>query len=119
MNLISENIKIFGNFTNLDEVKQLKEFENVAEMLEHTFKTNKNRVAIVDNGVNYTYEHININTGFIRSKLNALGIKKGDHVGVLYSNSIEFVESSLAIMSLGCVAVVLPYHLDDKTLQSL
>jgi acyl-CoA synthetase (AMP-forming)/AMP-acid ligase II len=45
-----------------------------------------------------------------------MGIKKGDHVGIFFSNSIELVESALAVMSLGCVAVILPYHLDEKTL---
>ncbi len=116
MSLITENIKIFGEYTDSTEANQLKDFSNVGSMIKYSFDNYKNNVAFVDNNVNYTYNNLHINTGLIRSKLNKLGIKQGDNVGILYSNSIEFVEASLAVMSYGCVAVILPYHLDDKTI---
>ncbi|MBR2969675.1 MAG: acyl--CoA ligase [Clostridia bacterium] len=116
MSLLNENVKIFGEYTDLDDVKQLSEYSNLGAMLKNCFAEYKDTIAIVDKGVNFTYNQLNINTGFIRYRLNELGIKPGDNIGVLFSNSIEFVESALAIMSIGCVAVVLPYHLDDKTI---
>ena len=116
MNLIEANVKIFGEFTDLNDVKELKDFSNIGSMLKHCFEQYKDSVAIVDKSVSYTYKNIETNTGYIRFKLNQLGIKPGDNVGVLFSNSVEFVEASLALMSYGCVAVVLPYHLDEKTI---
>jgi len=116
MSLILENNKIFGNCTNQEQLKKIKEYNSIGAMLKNCFEEYKNNIAIVDNNLNYTYNHICSNTGYIRSKLNSLGIKPGDNVGILFSNSIEFVESSLAVMSYGCVAVVLPYHLDGKTI---
>ena len=116
MSLITENIKIFGEFTDLEEARQLKDFTNVGAMLKFGFDNYKDEVAIVDQNRNYTYNHLNINTGYIRYKLNKMGVKFGDNVGIFFANSIEFVEAALAVMSLGCVAVVLPYHLDDKTI---
>ena len=116
MSLIAENIKIFGEYTDLEQLQQIKEFSNVGAMLKHCFENYKDINAIVDQNTNYTYNHLSINTGFIRYQLNKIGVKPGDNVGVLFSNSIEFVEAALAIMSYGCVAVILPYHLDDKTI---
>ena len=116
MSLITENIRIFGEYTDLKQAKELKDFSNIGSMLKYCFDTYKKDIAFVDKNINYTYENLDVNTGLIRYKLNEMGIKKGDHVGIFFSNSIELVESALAVISLGCVAVILPYHLDEKTL---
>ena len=116
MSLILENNKNFAAYTNQEDLKQIKEYTNVGAMLKNSFEDYASTVAIIDQNVNYTYKDIGINTGFIRSKLHNMGVNPADNVGVLFSNSIEFVEASLAVMSYGCVAVILPYHLDDKTI---
>ena len=88
MSLIAENIKIFGEYTDLEQLQQIKEFSNVGAMLKHCFENYKDINAIVDQNTNYTYNHLSINTGFIRYQLNKIGVKPGDNVGVLFSNSI-------------------------------
>ena len=116
MSLITENIKIFGDFTDLNDANKLKDFSNLGSMLKYCFESYRDNIAIVDKNINYTYKNLDTNTGFIRNKLNEIGVKSGENVGIFFSNSIEFVETALAVMSYGCVAVVLPYHLDEKTI---
>lgn len=116
MSLIQENIKIFGQYTDLDDVGKLKEYTNIGAMLQGSINDYGDLVAAVDRGQSYTYNQIGINTGYIRYQLHQMGIHPGDHVGILFPNSIELLETALAIMSYGCVVVVLPYHLDEKTI---
>ena len=108
MSLIKENIKVFGKYTDKEDLKELVEFDNVADMFDYVCKKYPEFTAIVDNGQSYKYSDLDKNCGYIRSILAQNGIKKGDFVGIYYSNSIELVETSLAVMSAGCVAVVLP-----------
>jgi benzoate-CoA ligase len=58
------------------------------------------------------YEHTEITYGELRDEtiraaeaLNALGIRAGDRVGLLLSDSPEFITSFVAIISLGAIAV--------------
>jgi len=65
----------------------------------------RDRVALNVNGVSVTYESL-VNRAYTQARSwYGLGIRGGDHVGVLMSNSVELVESVFAIMLLGAVPV--------------
>lgn len=53
--------------------------------------------------------YLQLREGAVRvaRSLRALGIKRGDHVGLLMPNCIEFAEAIMGIALLGCVAVPL------------
>ncbi len=50
------------------------------------------------------YEEIALTRGF----LQAQGIKKGDHVGIMLKNEYDFMRMYMAVVTMGCVAVLVP-----------
>ena len=102
--------------TSVETVSRLKKFSCVGEMTNSIYEEFKDKIALIDNGVEYTYEDFEKKIGAVRNALLENEIKVGDKVGVFYPNSADFVIASLAVTSYGAVAVALPYHLDEKTL---
>ena len=102
--------------TSAETVSRLKKFNCVGEMTSSIYEEFKDKIALIDNGVEYTYENFEKKIGAVRNALLENEIKVGDKVGVFYPNSADFVIASLAVTSYGAVAVALPYHLDEKTL---
>ncbi|MBE6625254.1 MAG: acyl--CoA ligase [Ruminococcaceae bacterium] len=103
-------------YTSLTTQSRLKKFSCVGEMADYIFEAYKDKIALIDSGVEYTYAELSKKVGAIRFALSELGIKVGDKVGVFYPNSADFVIASMAVSSYGAVVVALPYHLDEKTL---
>ena len=102
--------------TSAETVSRLKKFSCVGEMTNSIYEEFKDKIALIDNGVEYTFEDFEKKIGAVRNALLENEIKVGDKVGVFYPNSADFVIASLAVTSYGAVAVALPYHLDEKTL---
>ena len=107
--------EIFKKYTSPDEWSRIKRYLTVSQMLKEVCDTYQNNVAVVD-GKNYTFKEIDKLVGAIRLHLKNNNIQKGQNVGVLFENSVEFIVSTLAIMSYGAVAVLLPYQLNEETL---
>lgn len=103
-------------YTAPEIAQKLKKYSCVAEMADSIFDEYKEKIALVDNGIEYTYEELSKKVGAIRGALKESGIKVGDKVGILYPNSADFVISAMAVTSYGAVVVALPYHLDEKTI---
>ena len=99
-----------------ETVSKLRRFTCVGEFVNFVYDQYKDKVALIDSGVEYTYEDFEKRIGAIRKALKERGIKIGDKVGVFYPNSVDFIFAAMAITSYGAVAVALPYHLDEKTL---
>jgi long-chain acyl-CoA synthetase len=85
-------------------------------MSDYIFEEYKDKIALIDNGIEYTYADLSNKVGALRLAISELGIKVGDKVGVFYPNCADFVVASMAVTSYGAVVVALPYHLDEKTL---
>jgi len=107
-------MKTLFDFTPEEVVNGLKITKTIPEMLELVSEYG-DRTAIVD-GEEYTFCRMEKRIGAIRNALHKAGVKQGDAVGVLFENSYEWVVCALATMSYGAIAVLLPYHLDDKTI---
>ena len=103
-------------FTSKETAQKMKKFSCISEMADHIFEEYKEKIALVDNGIEYTYSDIEKKVGAIINALNENGIKEGDKVGIFYPNSADFVIAAMAVTSYGAVVVALPYHLDEKTL---
>lgn len=64
-------------------------------------------VALVGNGVEVTYGELRDRVGALRGALLGRGLRSGDRVAVICANDPTFVESYLAIIGAGLVAVPL------------
>ncbi len=63
------------------------------------------RVAVLYDQTEITYEDLRVETLRAAEALNALSIDAGDRVGILLTDSPEFIASFVAIISLGAIAV--------------
>ena len=72
------------------------------------------RVAVLYEHAEITYEELRDGTTRTAEALNAVGIRAGDRVGLLLSDSPEFITSFVAIISLGAIAVPINLALRRK-----
>jgi benzoate-CoA ligase family protein len=63
------------------------------------------RVAVVYERTEITYEELRAATVRVAEVLHALGISEGDRVAILLNDSPEFIESFVAVISVGAIAV--------------
>lgn len=73
-----------------------------------------NRLAVKTDEVELTFEDLYQRVQIQVQHLAFLGVKKGEHVGVLMRNSIEMIEIIHAIFSIGAVVVLLNNRLSSK-----
>lgn len=71
-------------------------------------------IAIVDGGKKYTYAQANDMIKNFRDRLYALGIRKGDRVGLFARNSAEFIFTYFATTSLGAIIVPINFQLSNR-----
>ena len=71
-----------------------------------------NNIAIEFEETKLTYKQLDDQVSMLRSAMKEYGCKKGDKIAILATNSIDCVRSFLAVVTLGCVAVMLPPNLD-------
>ncbi len=77
----------------------------LAQVFRDRVGKNPNRVAIIFEGTEVTYSQLYNRALSVASQLRSLGIRKGDKVGLLYSNSPEFASLFFAIVGVGAVVV--------------
>ena len=68
------------------------------------------KIAIIDDGVFYTYKELNDLADSFANGLQQYGIVKGDRVGILSTNSVNFIAAYLGILRIG--AVVVPININ-------
>jgi O-succinylbenzoate-CoA ligase len=68
-------------------------------------------VVEVATGRRFTYRELNARTNKVANALVAAGVRPGDRVGLLVMNSVEFVETFLAVAKIGAVNVPLNWRL--------
>ena len=96
----------------------IKDDKCVGEMWDRCAKEYGDMLAISD-GEEYSYKRLNEDVARFRGVLNNSGVKKGQFVGLYIPNSYAFVRAYLAVVSIGAVAVLLPPHLDEKSVYGL
>ena len=109
------NANVFKQFATDGEFEKIVTYDNVTKMWQNSLKNYANNVAIVDDGKSYTYQELDAQISYFRGVLASKGIKAGDRVGLFLPNCALFASTFMAITTLGAVAVLLPAHLDDKT----
>ncbi len=82
---------------------------SIGQMLEKSAAIFPSRTALIFDKERLSYQALNEKSNSIAIELTALGIKKGDRVGLLMANSIEFVIAYFGIVKTG--AIVLPINI--------
>ncbi len=69
----------------------------------------KEALVYVEDGRRFTYNKLHFEIDMIAKSLISIGIKKGDHIALLCSNSPEWIIVFLATLKIGAVSVCLNY----------
>ncbi|QUW21279.1 AMP-binding protein [Sporosarcina sp. Marseille-Q4063] len=77
----------------------------------------KEKVALIDDEKSITFEEVNERSNALARGLNGLGLKKGDHVAVLFPNSIDFVLADFALIKAGLVRVPINARLSESEIE--
>ena len=92
---------------------------NVGYMLTRSAKAFPDKEALVVDGRRLTYSELNERVNRLANALLAQGLKKGDRVGLLFFNSLGYLESFLALYKAGLVWVRLNYRLGVSELGNM
>ncbi|MBO5510678.1 MAG: AMP-binding protein, partial [Clostridia bacterium] len=107
--------EIFRKYTDPETFEKIVDYASVTEMWNHSVSAYPDTPAIVDNGKTYTYAELDGMVAAFRGVLKEAGITPGSLVGILCPNSVEFVKAFLACATYGLPSVLMPAHLDEKT----
>lgn len=104
----------FAKYCSEETFAQIKEYDTVSQMWLHSLKEYADDIAVEDDGKKYTYAQIEEDIAFFRTLLKDDSGKK-QRIGICAKNSYDFVKAYLAVVTLGCCAVILPPQLDAPT----
>ena len=113
------NSEIFRQYTDPETFEKIVDYPNVTAMWSHSVATYPDTVAVTDNGISYTYAQMDAEVAAFRAVLQDHGITPGSLVGILCPNSAEFVKAFLACATYGVPTVLMPAHLDEKTVYGM
>jgi acyl-CoA synthetase (AMP-forming)/AMP-acid ligase II len=88
---------------------------NFADLFELAVDKVPDRVALIDVRRQVTFRELDERANGLAHTLAARGVKAGDHVGILATNSIEWAEALMAIYKLRCSAININYrYVEDE-----
>jgi acyl-CoA synthetase (AMP-forming)/AMP-acid ligase II len=92
---------------------------NFADLFELAADKVPDRLALVDARREVTYRELDERTTRLAKTLADLGVKAGDHVGILATNCIEWVEAFFAIYKIRATAVNINFRYVEEELRYL
>lgn len=110
--------KLFEKYTPKEVFENLVVYESINTMLEDVFIKYENQI-FLGGEHQKTYKEMESDISHFRAVLKQKGVKKGDFVCLYSPNSYEFIKSFFAIVTLGACAVLLPPHLDERSIFGL
>ena len=112
--MYADTIELFRKYMGEKNFQRLKYYDTLSEMWEACSKEYADLTAVEDDGKAYTYRQLAGDVAKFRTVLKNNGAERGQRIGILLPNSYELVKAYLAAATLGCTAVILPAHLDEK-----
>ena len=104
----------FRQFADDEEFERIVEKPTVTAMWRDCAAEFADRDAIVFKGESYTFAQLESDAAGFRTVLDNT-VKDGKRVGILSANSYDFVKAYLAVVTTGRTAVILPAHLDQRS----
>lgn len=87
----------------------MKTYQNISQFVNKQSKKNSKKIAVIFEDRKISYEKLEKIIFNLSISFYSLGIKKGDKVAIVLSNSLEFVYIMLAAAKIG--AVIVPYNI--------
>ena len=106
--------EVFKKYTDEKTFSKIVNYASVSEMWEHSLKEYSDLNAICYDGVHYTYKKVEEDAASLRAVLKNSGAENGERIGLLCTNSYDFVKAFVAITTGGYSAAILPPHLDQN-----
>lgn len=92
---------------------------NVGYLITRSSRYFTNRTAFVIDGEAISFGNLNLRINKLANALLSLGLKKGDRVGLLFHNSLAYLESHLALYKAGLVWVRLNARLTPQEIRGM
>ena len=108
--------EVFKKYTDEKTFSKIVNYASVSEMWEHSLKEYSDLNAICYDGVHYTYKKVEEDAASLRAVLKNSGAENGERIGLLCTNSYDFVKAFVAITTGGYSAAILPPHLDQNVI---
>ena len=91
-------------------------FQTIPEIIDYNARTFPNEDAVIFEDARATCYQLQRRANQRAHALSELGVSHGDHVAIVSINNMEFVETMLAIWSLGAVTVTINWRLAPEEL---
>jgi len=117
--MIKTNAEAFRKYCSEETFQRIQPFESISAMWDHCVASYGDLPAIRTAAGAYTFAEMEKHVAHIRAALAAAGLKKGDRVALLAPNGYAFAAASMAIITSGMCAAVLPAHLDERAVFGL
>lgn len=112
--MIANTLELYRQYTGEATFSRIREFETLTEMWEARAAEYAGLTAIADDGKTYTFDTLRRDAARFRTVLKNAGVQPGSRVALLLPNSYDCVKAYLAVVTLGCTAVILPAHLNEQ-----
>ena len=109
----------FYSMLTPEERNLLKYIPTVNGLLDFAVEHFADLPAISDGKITYTYKELNERVAVRRGYLKSLNFNQGDRIAVFAPNTLDAMELYLAIVTSGCVSVMLPVQLNNIALMGL
>lgn len=100
----STDAPLAGSLTSLDGASLTA---SPLVLIEKSLKRNARRVAVTHAGDSTTYAELSVMAWDLVSRLHAAGVRRGDSVGILLGNTVEYLAADVALLRLGAAKVPL------------
>jgi len=84
--------------------------KSFSELLANMARFNPKGIAVTCGAVNVTWRDLNTRVNRLANALKGLGVKKGDHVSILFHDCPEFIEANYALQKLGAVPIPINFR---------
>lgn len=101
----------FDKMLNYSVKNESESNEGFITLLNDRLKHNKDMIACIYMGKEYTWNDIDIASHIVADDLYKMGVKKGSHVGICAYNSYNWVITFLAVQKLGGIGVLINSNL--------
>ena len=113
--IVSFTREDFRRFTDAETFERIGDVTTIVEFLDSIHKFGDAPAIGKTDGTVATFNELYADVLKVCSVLNNKGVERRTNVGLVCGNNYSFAVASLGIMAYGCVATLLPAHLDDKT----
>ncbi|MBR3416840.1 MAG: acyl--CoA ligase [Clostridia bacterium] len=113
MKMLFETRNLFEKYTDKEQFDRIREYGSVTEMWDVCLSEFPDKVAISDDGAEYTFAKLEEDAAGFRTLLSSL--PPHSRVGIYAPNGYDWIRAFVAVVTAGHVAAALPPQLDAPT----